>query len=84
MFFWPPGVKHEDAGLSAIAVDDGDLTFTKTFTLLGSMLAYDLEDNDSIECKFKSAQGAFSTIQKQFFSVQKELRIHKRRLHMKG
>jgi hypothetical protein len=45
VFFPPPGVKYEDADLSPIAVDDGEITFTKIFKLLGSVLAYDLKDN---------------------------------------
>jgi hypothetical protein len=45
MFFPPPGVKYKDADLSPIAVDDGEITYTKTFKLLGFMLAYDLKDN---------------------------------------
>jgi hypothetical protein len=45
MFFPPPGVKYEDADLSPIAVDYGEITFTKIFKLLGSTLAYDLKDN---------------------------------------
>jgi hypothetical protein len=51
IFFPPPGVKYEDADLSPMAVDDGELSFTKTFKLLGSMLAYDLKDNDAVECR---------------------------------
>ncbi len=64
MFFPPPGMKYEDADLSLIAVDDGEITFTKTFKLLGSVLAYDLKDNDAqaVECRIKSAQGAFTAI----------------------
>ena len=46
MFFPPPGVKYKDADLSPTAVDGGKISFTKTFELLGSMLAYDLKDND--------------------------------------
>jgi hypothetical protein len=66
MFFLPPDAKYEGADLSPIAVGDGHITFTKSFKLLGSMLAYDLEDNDAIECRIKRAQGAFSAMQKQF------------------
>ncbi len=62
-------MKYEDADLSPIAVNDGEITFTKTFKLLGSVLAYDLKDNDAIERRIKSAQGAFSAIRKQFFSA---------------
>ncbi len=67
MFFLPPDAKYEGADLSPIAVGDGHITFTKSFKLLGSMLAYDLEDNDAIECRIKRAQGAFSAMQKQFW-----------------
>jgi hypothetical protein len=50
---------------------NGEITFTQTFKLLGSTLAYDLklEDNDAIECRIKDAQSAFSVIQKQFLST---------------
>jgi hypothetical protein len=78
MFFPPPGVKYEDADLSPIAVHDGEITFTKTFKLLGSMLAYDLKDNEAIECRIKSAQGAFSAIRKQFFSAKGIKNSHKK------
>jgi hypothetical protein len=64
--------------LSPIAVGDGEITFTKTFKLLGSMLAYDLKDNDAIECRIKSAQGAFSAIRKQFFSAKGIKNSHKK------
>ena len=49
-FFPPPGVKYEDAYLGPIAVDNGEITLTKTFKLLVSTLAYDRHDNDAIEC----------------------------------
>jgi hypothetical protein len=62
MFFPPPGVKYEDADLSPIAVDDSEITFTKTFILQGSMLAYDLKDNVAIEYRIKNAQDPFSAI----------------------
>ncbi len=74
MFFPPPGAKYEEADLSPIAVGDGEITFTKTFKLLGSMLAYDLKDNDAIDAGSQVLSS----------SVQKELRIHTRRLPMKG
>ena len=51
MFFPLPGVKYEDAYLGPIAVDNGEITLTKTFKLLVSTLAYDRQDNDAIECK---------------------------------
>ena len=50
MFFPPPGVKYEDAYLGPIAVDNCEITLTKTFKLLVSTLAYDRHDNDAIEC----------------------------------
>ncbi len=78
IFFPPPGVKYEDADLSQIAVHDGTITFTKTYKLLGSMLAYDLKDNDAMECRFKSVQGSFSAIRKQFFSAQGIKNSHKK------
>ncbi len=59
---YDPGAKCEDVDLSPIAVGDCELTFSKTFKLLDSILAYDLKDNDAIECSIKSAQGAFSAI----------------------
>jgi hypothetical protein len=46
--------------------------------LLGSMLAYDLKDNESIECRIKSAQRAFSAIRKQFFSAKGIKNSHKK------
>jgi hypothetical protein len=55
--------------LSPIAVDNGEITFTKTFKLLDSTLAFDLNDNDAIESRIKRAQGAFSAIRKNFFSA---------------
>ena len=76
-------MKYEDADLSPIAVHGGEITFTKTFTLLGSMLAYDLKDNEATECRIKSAQGAFSAIRKQFFSAKGNKNSHKKLL-MKG
>jgi hypothetical protein len=64
-------VKYEAADLSPIAVDNvtdkGVITFTKTFKLVGSTLAYNLKDNYAIECRIKSTQGSFSSILKQFF-----------------
>ncbi len=68
-YFLPPGVIYEIADLSPIAVDDGDITFTftKTFKLLGSVLAYDLNDTDATECQIKSVLGAYSAIQKAVF-----------------
>ena len=62
MFFPPPGVKYEEADLSPVVVGDGEITFTKTFKLFGSTLAYNLKDNEAINCRIKSAQGAFSAI----------------------
>ncbi len=71
MFFPPLGVKYEDADVSQIAVDNSEITFTKTFKLLlGCTLAYDLKDNNVIECRIESAQDAFSAIRKQYFSAQ--------------
>ncbi len=71
MFFPPPGVRYEDADLSPIAVDSGEITFTKTFKLLarGSTLDFDLKENDAINCRIKTAQSAFSAIRNQFFSA---------------
>ncbi len=84
MFFPPPGVKYEHADLRPIAVDDGDITFTKTFILPGSVLAYDLKDNDSSECRINSDQECSRCILSHSKAVQKELRIYTRRLLMKG
>ena len=87
MFFPPPGSKCEDADLSPIAVGHGEITFTKTFKSLGSMLAYvslmilktmmPLNAGSKV-LKVHSLQFKSSS------SVQKEFRIHTRRLPMKG
>jgi hypothetical protein len=42
------------------------------------MLAYNLKDNNAIDCRIKSAQGAFSAIRKQFFSAKGIKNSHKK------
>jgi hypothetical protein len=79
MFFPPPGVKYEDADLSPIAVHDGEITFTKTFKLLLMILkTMKLLNAGSKVLKVHSLPFKSSS------SVQKELRIHTKKLLMKG
>jgi hypothetical protein len=70
MFFPPPGVKYEDPDLSPIALDNGEITFTKTFKLLGCTLAYDLKIIMPLNAGSKALK-ARSLPSESSFSVQK-------------
>jgi hypothetical protein len=63
MYIPAPCHRYEDADTSPLLVDDCDVPFT----LLGSLLAYNLKDNCEIDARIRSAQGAFQAIRKQFF-----------------
>ena len=54
------------------------MPFTLRFKLLGSILAYNLKDDDEIEARIRSAQGAFQSIRIQFFSAKGIKNVHKK------
>lgn len=78
MYFPAPGLKYEDADTSPLQIDGGEVPFTQKFKLLGSMLAYNLKDDAEIDSRIKSAQGAFQSIRKQFFSAKGIKNAHKK------
>jgi len=78
MYFPAPGLKYEDADTSPLQIDGGEVPFTLKFKLLGSILAYNLKDDDEIEARIRSAQGAFQSIRIQFFSAKGIKNVHKK------
>ena len=62
---------------SPFQIDGGEVPFTLKFKLLGSILAYNLKDDDEIEARI-SAQGAFQSIRIQFFSAKGIKNVHKK------
>ena len=72
MYFPAPGLNYEDADTTAtpvLSIDGGEIPFTQKCKLLGSMLAYNLKDDAEIDSRIKSAQSAFQSIWKQFFTA---------------
>ena len=67
VYFKASGEDYSKADISPVPVQDGYITYTDTFTYLGSKVTHNLDDRVNIEARKKQATKALGVMMKHVF-----------------
>ena len=68
VYFEAPGEDHSEANTSPVPVQNGYITYTDTFTYLGSKVTHNLDDRIDVEARKKQATKALGAMMKNVFN----------------